>query len=391
MAKPFIAVKSGLFKVTVFYLKDLLTIGSDPENDICLNDPSVSSQHAIAYNTGEQAILEDLSSRNGTFVNGEQIQKAVITHDDYLQCGNISFRFLEDEMPLEKLPDAEPEKTPETQSGSILDAPIPSKASSRLVEAISQIPLFKDLSEEGLTKVAEKARLMVFDPGQIIVRQGDIGTSLYIILDGKVRIFTQGQKGKLIPIKTLSDSQFFGEMSFLTGAPRSATIKAVENTYLCEINAELLREVIYQWPAIKITLVKYYKERLSEIQKEKKAAGEKELRTLPRFNITLPINFAITAPQQIAERFPKKVFRCLSTDVSLSGIRIKVQDPELLKLPVGCQIRMELALPDPWEPIRGDGRLKNLVEGGKAYDYIGVEFDKLSEPQANRLKQFLYG
>jgi CRP-like cAMP-binding protein len=389
MAKPYIAVESGLFKVTVFYLKDLLTIGSDPENDICLNDPSVSSQHAVACYTGQQAILEDLSSRKGTFVNGEPIQKTVISHNDRLRCGDISLRFLEDELLLEQSPASGTGTQSEPERGADPAVQIPSKSSSRLVEVISQIPLFVDLDEEGLAKVAEKARLMVFDQGQTIVRQGDTGTSLYIVLDGKVRVFTLDQEGKLIPVRVLSEGKFFGEMSFLTGAPRSATVKAVENSYLCEINADVLREIIYQWPAVKTTLIKYYKERLAETQNEKKKAGMQEHRDVQRFNLGLPVNFAILSPSRVAEHFKGKVFRCLSTDISLAGVRLKVKDPDLLKLPEGCRLRMQIALPEPWESIRCSGVITNMIEGEKSFDCLGVEFEKLSQSQGKRLTQFL--
>ncbi|MFC1887043.1 FHA domain-containing protein, partial [Thermodesulfobacteriota bacterium] len=183
MAKPYIAVESGLFKLTVFYIKDILTIGSEPENDICLNDPSVSDEHAIVYFTGKQAIIEDIDSRNGTFVNDEQIQKAILSDNDVLKCGDIILRYVEDTMPLEYTPEAGVNERLESQDDltSTSDVPpsdVPPKSSNRLVEAISQIPLFKNIDDEGLVKVAEKARLVVFDPNQIIVRQGDIGNSL---------------------------------------------------------------------------------------------------------------------------------------------------------------------------------------------------------------------
>jgi len=392
MPKPYIVVESGLFKITVFYLKDLLTIGRETENDICLNDPSVSDEHAVVLYIGEQAIIQDMNSRNGTFVNGERIEKAAITHNDNLQCGNVQFQFVEDALPLEHLPAVDIRKDQGKKAPSPSGQKAPSKSSSRLVEAISQIPLFKDLDEEGLSKVAAKARLMVFDQGQTVVRQGDIGTSLYIVLDGKVRIFTD-MKGKMVPIKVLSDSQFFGEMSFLTGAPRTATVKAADNSYLCELNSEALREIIYQYPTIKATLVKYYQERLSEMQKEKEAAGVEDNRNNPRFNITLPVHFAISSPPQISEKFKGQIFRCLSTDISFTGVRIKIQDDELSQLPVGCHLRMGVALPHPWESIRCAGILKNLMQGeeGQSYDFMGVEFVKLSQSQSNRLKQFLFG
>lgn len=76
------------------------TLGRDPGNDIILRDPKVSRHHAeIVFERGF-FVLHDLSSANGTFVNGKRIRIAPLTHGSRLKLGNTHGRFSE-ELPTE--------------------------------------------------------------------------------------------------------------------------------------------------------------------------------------------------------------------------------------------------------------------------------------------------
>jgi pSer/pThr/pTyr-binding forkhead associated (FHA) protein len=70
-------------------------LGRDPTNDVCLNDKTVSSQHArLAYHHN-QWWVEDLGSMNGTYLNQEIISApTVITNGDQLRCGLVAFEVL---------------------------------------------------------------------------------------------------------------------------------------------------------------------------------------------------------------------------------------------------------------------------------------------------------
>ena len=180
MTKPHLIFETGFFNTTTFYLKDVLTIGREFENDIWLDDPSVSGEHAKVYVNGRHAMIEDLNSRTGTFVNGERVLKAVLSHNDQSCCGSVPFRFSENNTPLIKQPPPRVEGARNPKYPLVLDDCGMFKTSSRLVEVISQIPLFRYLDEQGLLTISDKARLMIFDQNQIIVRQGDTGSSLYL-------------------------------------------------------------------------------------------------------------------------------------------------------------------------------------------------------------------
>jgi hypothetical protein len=64
-----------------------LTIGRHPDNHICIDNPAVSSYHAVVHLKGQQAVLRDLGSQNGTFVNDERISEYKLGHQDWIAIG----------------------------------------------------------------------------------------------------------------------------------------------------------------------------------------------------------------------------------------------------------------------------------------------------------------
>lgn len=69
------------------------TIGRHPDNDLCLNDKSVSGRHAVVVRILDDAFIEDLDSTNGTQVNGRQIAKHPLADGDVITIGRNSLRY----------------------------------------------------------------------------------------------------------------------------------------------------------------------------------------------------------------------------------------------------------------------------------------------------------
>jgi pSer/pThr/pTyr-binding forkhead associated (FHA) protein len=65
------------------------TIGRDPASTVCINDASVSRNHARITIDGEQATLEDLKSKNGTQVMGEAVAQRVLADGDEIEFGHV--------------------------------------------------------------------------------------------------------------------------------------------------------------------------------------------------------------------------------------------------------------------------------------------------------------
>lgn len=96
------------------------------------------------------------------------------------------------------------------------------------IEALARCPLFEHADESALRNVAEGLRRRRFRRNEVIFHQGDPGDSLHIVASGAVKILLPSAEGEEAIIATLRAGDFFGELSLLDGAPRSATAAALE-------------------------------------------------------------------------------------------------------------------------------------------------------------------
>lgn len=117
------------------------------------------------------------------------------------------------------------------------------------VERLSRIPIFAPLSDDELTKLARASKDRVFAPGEAIVRRGQEGNSMFVITHGSVEVqVLQGTEVKTI--NTLKESDYFGEMSLLTGEPRTATVVALTETEVVQINKSALKPIFEANPEL---------------------------------------------------------------------------------------------------------------------------------------------
>jgi pSer/pThr/pTyr-binding forkhead associated (FHA) protein len=75
--------------------KERYTVGRLPDNDVRIDNPSVSGHHSLIINILNDSFLEDLSSTNGTYVNGKLIKKHALQHGDVVTVGHHQLRFAE--------------------------------------------------------------------------------------------------------------------------------------------------------------------------------------------------------------------------------------------------------------------------------------------------------
>jgi putative ABC transport system ATP-binding protein len=93
----------------------------------------------------------------------------------------------------------------------------------RICEFLKGVEAFKNLTPNELTHVAERMSRKQFLPGEVIIREGDIGEELFLISDGEVQIEQQGQE-----VARLGPGEFFGELALMSGNPRNASVVAAQ-------------------------------------------------------------------------------------------------------------------------------------------------------------------
>jgi hypothetical protein len=109
--------------------------------------------------------------------------------------------------------------------------------------------LFSELQHYLFRRVSEGLHRRVVPVGGIVVSEGDPGDSIFIIASGSVRILVVGGHGRPLEIRRLDAGDFFGEVAALSGKPRSATVVAVADCELLEIDRWALEMLVEARPA----------------------------------------------------------------------------------------------------------------------------------------------
>jgi len=127
---------------------------------------------------------------------------------------------------------------------------------------VPKSPLFENLTTDEREALVREMDLEAHDEGSVIISEGDLGSSMYLIVSGEVKVYTRGtgQSGNVYLAK-LGEGDFFGEVSVLTGKPRTATITASQRTELLRLDKEKLDNALAAHPGIRKVLDDFYKRR----------------------------------------------------------------------------------------------------------------------------------
>lgn len=124
-------------------------------------------------------------------------------------------------------------------------------------EFLARVPIFESCLPEEIASIVAVAQQHSYAPGQIIVTQGTPGQAFYLITAGRVAIERDG-----LPLGAFGPGDFFGEMSLLDNAPRSATIRAIDETHCLMLSSWDFKALLERTPAIAIRLLEVLSRRL---------------------------------------------------------------------------------------------------------------------------------
>jgi signal-transduction protein with cAMP-binding, CBS, and nucleotidyltransferase domain len=129
-------------------------------------------------------------------------------------------------------------------------------------------PLFRDFAVDEMVAVIQGLRLLTFERGQAILREGQPGGSLYTLTSGRVRAFQKdpatGQQNQLGDLK---EGAFFGEMSILTGQPRMASVVALTRCELLELDRSTLDGITKAHPHVWEVLREFAEKRAAQAKR----------------------------------------------------------------------------------------------------------------------------
>ncbi|CAH8848015.1 unnamed protein product [Trichobilharzia szidati] len=126
---------------------------------------------------------------------------------------------------------------------------------------VAAVPFFTYADQDFVSEVVTKLKFEVFQPGDLIIKEGTIGNKMYFIQEGIVDIITKD--GEVAT--SLSDGSYFGEITLLTNARRVASVKAVVYSNLYSLDRESFLSVLENYPLMRRTMESVAAERLNKI------------------------------------------------------------------------------------------------------------------------------
>ena len=145
----------------------------------------------------------------------------------------------------------------------------PEKRRERFEALLARVPVLAALFVDGRRALAATAREHTYADREVIVREGAPGNSMFIVYKGEVRITV----GKDHEVARTKEGDYFGEMSLLTGEPRSATVVAAGDCTVLEISGDAFREYVTMHPEVIEHLAAAAVERRRELDQSRAAAA----------------------------------------------------------------------------------------------------------------------
>jgi CRP/FNR family transcriptional regulator, cyclic AMP receptor protein len=132
------------------------------------------------------------------------------------------------------------------------------------LELLKKVPTFSRLTNDQLALLARSVGTQTFERDEAIFHQGSVGSTLYIIVRGQVRIFTTSEAGQELTVTIFRDSDFFGEMALLDGQPRAASAKAMCTTTTLTLHRAAFLHTIDACPPIAASVLEVLTTRLRQ-------------------------------------------------------------------------------------------------------------------------------
>ncbi len=129
---------------------------------------------------------------------------------------------------------------------------------------LRRVPLFSSLTEMQLDNVAAGSARRSYPKGRTIVAEGEASQSMYILLAGRAKVQRSDSEGKEVILAVIGSGEFFGEMSLIDDAPRSASVITLEPCEFMAITKDAVKGVLMQSPETSMAVMRGLVRRLRE-------------------------------------------------------------------------------------------------------------------------------
>lgn len=229
-------------------LADLYAKRGIPAGGGAKKAPEVEAASAQVESVLDEAEDEEYISEAEEIAAAEAAEEVTLELDEAPDIGSVE---------TEGLPDIEPAPAEEQAP-----PPTPSAAPSAAVQNLPTIPLFSDLQPDEFAFVIDTCSVKKVDARTRIIEEGEMGTSMFVLVSGEVLVYRHDEAGNTIKITTLKEGSFFGEFALLSDSKRHASVGALTECELLEITREHLDEIVAKFPRVGEVMNDFYKKRI---------------------------------------------------------------------------------------------------------------------------------
>jgi CheY-like chemotaxis protein len=134
----------------------------------------------------------------------------------------------------------------------------------QISKILKQVSIFRMLGKESIDFIVERLKFKTYEADEIICKTGDPGDTMFIIINGGVKICIYGTDNEERVVATLGPGDYFGEMALLTGEPRSATVVTTDSSEMFLLHKNDFDVILEKFPSISLSMGKIVSKRLRE-------------------------------------------------------------------------------------------------------------------------------
>lgn len=132
---------------------------------------------------------------------------------------------------------------------------------------VSKVPFFNHLTDDEMLKIVDMSVHRNFKKGETIYQEGEPLEYLYIVHQGRVKIYQLFESGKEQLLRILEPGEFMGELALFTEKTQVSYAEALENTKICMIHRHDMQSLMQEYPTIAIKILEQFSNRLDKTEK----------------------------------------------------------------------------------------------------------------------------
>lgn len=205
---------------------------------------------------GIYRVLADAQAKDGFYARAIAIYKKILRLDPKQTVHEDLARLIEEDRQSKA---ADQERRKSGKSAGKEQASIDQE-----LKELKASTLFSSFERETLVEIIASTELRSYEVGDIIVTEGEHGSSLFLIVEGTVKVFSKADDGSNLQLAELGPGDFFGEVSLLSDKPRTATITARTQVTAIELDRESIDRIAATHPEVRTVLEDFYERRAKD-------------------------------------------------------------------------------------------------------------------------------